>query len=175
MKARKVNNLNLKQKMEEAFRKPPSKFFLYSQSEEGQSELKELVNSLSKTYKNKTKEEIIEILASTRLETQFRKKSTSMGGKSKHAPYQKHYQMVRGVYSELLSKKETFDEIISIKSLHKALDEKYPNIHWNNNKIETTKEKIRDGKVVVNISQMHRAIASEHKFFLISESASINT
>ena len=175
MKIKKINNLKLKKKMEEAFRKPPSKFILYSQSKEGQSELKALVNSLNKTYKNKTKEEIIEILASTRLETQFRKKSTSMGGKSKHAPYQKHYQMVREVYSELLSKKETFDEIISIKSLHKALDEKYSNIHWNNNKIETTKEKTYNSKPVVNIAQMHRCIATEHKLFLISESASIDT
>jgi hypothetical protein len=170
----KIKKINLKQKMEEAFRKPPSKFFLYSQSKEGQIELKGLIDSLNKTYKNKNKEALIEILANTKLETFFRKKSTSIGAKTKHAPYQKYYQMVREVYSEVLSKKNNFEEIISIKNLHKALDEKYPNIYWKNNKIEITKEKIRDGKLVVNISQMHRTIASEHKFFLISESASIN-
>lgn len=85
--------------------------------------------------------------------------------------------MVSDVYASLLNEKETFEEIISLKELNKALDKRYPNIHWCNNRIDElkTKEKLVDEKPVVRLAQIYRTISKDHRLYLLSESASIHT
>ena len=174
-KARQSSNLN--QFAGEVLKKSPSKFDLYSQSDKYQKELENLVPIFTEMYKKFNKEELIYQLANSELEIKFHKNISSQGGKAKHEKYQKYFEIVQKVYADLLGKKETFEEIIPLKELNKALDKEYPNIHWCNNRVEglKTKEKDVDGKPVVKLAQIYRTISRDHRLFLIVESASIHT
>ena len=165
----------LQKMMKKALNKPPSRFFLYTETEQGQRQLKKLTTLHSSLYKNKTKEELIEIIVVNKLEAKYNKSFRSEAGKAKNQPYQKYLAMARSVYSEAVNDSTSIFKTIALKDFHRILNEKYPKIYWNNNLIEPTKEKKINGKVVVNLKQIYKAILSEHKHYISMISASRHT
>ena len=161
--------------MKKALNKPPSRFFIYTETEQGQKRLKNLTTLYSRLYKNKTKEELIEIIALNRLENSYNKSFRSKAGKAKNQPYQKYLEMARRAYAEALNNRASMYKTITLKDFHKILNEKYPKIYWNNNLIESTKEKKVNKKVVVNLKQIYTKIVSEHKHYISMMSASRHT
>ena len=63
-----IRATDLRKFIEEALKKPPSKFDLFRQSEEGLKRFKNINDFLSKVYKTATKEELLFYLTNARLE-----------------------------------------------------------------------------------------------------------
>ncbi len=168
-----IRATDLRKFIEEALKKPPSKFDLFRQSEEGLKRFKNINDFLSKVYKTATKEELLFYLTNARLEISYKKELPKMGAKGKQQAYQKYLEMARTVYVDLLKIKSDYDKKISLKELAKALNSIYPNIYWRDNRVESKPEKSK-GKVI-NLVQIHKELTRDHKYRLKMLSASKRT
>lgn len=164
---------DLRKFIEEALRKPPSKFDLYRQSDEGIKRFNLIEKILLNVHSSATKEDLLFYLTNASLEISYLKELPKLGAKGKKQVYQKYLEMARVVYVDLLKAKSDYYKKITLKELGKALNNIHPNIYWRDNRLESKPENSK--RKVINLVQIHKELTRDHKYKLKMLSASKRT